>query len=154
MLGLTPIEVRKKKEELPRALRGYETSAVDIFLELTADRLESLINEVRALESKLREQGEELESYRSRESALMAALVSAESLGAEVRRQAEEDAELIRRAAEVSAGELKEEAMAAVAREEDELRRIRARKEQAIRSYRTFLERELAELTVEVESEG
>lgn len=151
MIDLTPIEIRKKKGDFPRSLRGYDAAEVDLFLDLAADRLEEVVTRVRDLEARLYQQEEQLESYRGRERALTEALVSAEALRADVRRQAEEEASLIRRAAELSAKEAQAAAMQAVAREEEAIRRLRARREQALRSYRAFLERELAELAVHAE---
>lgn len=151
MIDLTPIEIRKKKGDFPRSLRGYDVDEVDLFLDLAADRLEEVVTRMRELEARLYQQAEQLELYRGRERALTEALVSAEALREEVRRQAEEEATLIRRAAELSAEELRSAALQAVAREEEAVRRLRARRAQALRSYRTFLERELAELAVYAE---
>jgi len=152
MIDLTPIEIRKKKGDFPRSLRGYDAEEVDLFLDLAADRLEEVVTRVRELEARVHQLEEELAEYRTRERALTEALISAESLRAEVRRQAEEEAALIRRSAEVAAEELRGEALQAVAREEELVRRLRARRAHALRSWRAFLERELAELAVYVEA--
>ena len=53
MIDLTPLDVRKKKGDFSRALRGYETAMVDEFLELAAERMEELVRE----NASLRERG-------------------------------------------------------------------------------------------------
>lgn len=152
MIDLTPIDIRKKKGDFPRSLRGYEAAEVDLFLDLAADRLEEVVTHAREVEARLQEVESELAEYRQRERALTEALVSAENLRAEYRRRAEEEAALIRKAAELAAEELRKEAHEAVAREEERVRRIRAQRAQALRSYREFLERELAGLSAYVEA--
>jgi cell division initiation protein len=152
MIDLTPIEIRKKKGDFPRSLRGYDVAEVDLFLELAADRLEEVVTAVRALEARANQLEEKLEQYRTREQALTDALVSAQALGEEVRQQAEREGELIRRTAKADAEELRRSALLAVEQERDALRRLGARRVQALHSYRQLLERELAELAVMAET--
>lgn len=152
MIDLTPIEIRKKKGDFPRSVRGYNVAEVDLFLELAADRLEELVTEVRAAEARAARLEEELADHRQREKALTGALVSAEALREEVRRQAEREAELIRRSAEADAEAMRRAALQAVEQEHEVLRRLRARREQVLQSLRQMLERELAELAVLAES--
>jgi len=154
MIDLTPIEIRKKKGDFPRSFRGYETTEVDIFLEIVADRLEVLVTENRALEAQIAELQSELASYRERDQALTSALVSAEAMREEIRAQAEREADLIRREAELEAEAAREAAARAVAEEEDQLRRLRARRVQGLESYRRFLERQLAEVAIMEEAVG
>ena len=42
MIDLTPLDVRKKRGDFRRGMRGYDTQEVDAFLEVVADRLEEL----------------------------------------------------------------------------------------------------------------
>src|SRR5690606_10885181 len=60
MIDLTPLEVRKKKEDFRRALRGYEPVDVDTFLELVSDRMEQLVRENLALSEKAARDADEL----------------------------------------------------------------------------------------------
>lgn len=152
MIDLTPIEIRKKKGDFPRSVRGYNVTEVDLFLELAADRLEELVTGARAAELRAVRLEEELSIYRERERALTDALVSAEALREEICRQAEREAELIRRTAEADAEELRRQALIAVEREQEILRRLQARRAQALHSFRLMLERELAEVAVLAES--
>lgn len=148
MIDLTPIDVRKKKGDFPRGVRGYQTADVDAFLDLVADRMEELVNEAMRLEERLRHVEEQLEHFRERERSLTEALVSAQELRDELRRQAEKEAELRRREAEAEADRILMAASRMREQEEDMLRRIRARRRQVVDSFRRFLERELDELAV------
>ena len=92
MIDLTPLDVRKKKGDFARAMRGYEPAAVDHFLDLTADRMEELVRESSTLKQRTAELGESVESFRQREHAMNEALISAQQLREEVRTQASREA--------------------------------------------------------------
>ena len=57
MIDLTPLDVRNKRGDFKKILRGYDPQEVDTFLELVADRLEDLVREV----MHLRERAESLD---------------------------------------------------------------------------------------------
>lgn len=152
MIDLTPIDVRKKKGDFKRAVRGYDTDLVDDFLDLVAERLEELVKQNMALTDRLTRLEEQVGEYRQRDRALTEALVTAQEVREEVRRQAEKEAELKHREAEADAQSIRADALAAREREEEGLRRLRARRLQMIQSFRTFLERELAELDVTLDT--
>ena len=92
MIDLTPLEVRKKKGDFRRGMRGYDPQSVDDFLDLIADRLEQLVRENGSLSDRVRRSEEQVSDYRERERALTEALVTAQEVREEVRRQAEKDA--------------------------------------------------------------
>ena len=152
MIDLTPIDVRKKKGDFKRAVRGYDTDLVDDFLDLVAERLEELVKQNMSLTDRLARLEEQVGEYRQRDKALTEALVTAQEVREEVRRQAEKEAELVRREAEADAQRVRAEIAASFEREEDNLRRLRARRLQMIQSFRNFLERELSELAVSQEA--
>lgn len=176
MIDLTPLEVRKKKGDFRRAMRGYDPALVDDFLDLVADRLEELVRDNMSLLERVGRQEEQVRDYRDRERALTEALVSAQEMREEVRRQAAQEAELARRTAEQQAEQMRataeaevrqlrssaqqkaSEALASLTqerqREEQMLREVRARREELIDNYRAFLERELDELAVVARAAG
>ena len=45
MIDLTPLDVRKKRGDFGKRLRGYDPQEVDTFLELVAERMEVLVQE-------------------------------------------------------------------------------------------------------------
>ncbi|HEX6308797.1 MAG TPA: DivIVA domain-containing protein [Longimicrobiales bacterium] len=176
MIDLTPLEVRKKKGDFRRAMRGYDPELVDDFLDLVADRLEQLVRENMGLQERIAQQNAQVADYRDRERALTEALVSAQEMREEVRRQAAREAELAKRGAEQHAEQLrakveeevrqlrssaKEESSRVLSsiredrmREEEMLRQLRVRQQEFLASYRAFLEEELAELTVLTRATG
>ena len=152
MIDLTPLEVRQKKGDFRRAMRGYEPALVDDFLDLVAERLEDLVRENRGMHEDLVRLREQLSEFKERERALTEALVTAQEMREELRRQAERDADLFRREAEAEIERERADSIAEIEREQDALRQLRARRAQLLRSFRAFLERELAELSVAEES--
>lgn len=170
MIDLTPLEVRKKKGDFRRTMRGYDPSLVDDFLDLAADRMEELVRENMSLTERLGRQEQQVTEFRERERALTEALVTAQEMREEIRRQSTREAELAMKAAEqetrqlrVSAeqesAKLRSDAQQEAARvraevellrerEESAVQRLRARQRQFLGSYRAFLERELTELSV------
>ncbi|HEX6134540.1 MAG TPA: DivIVA domain-containing protein [Longimicrobiales bacterium] len=176
MIDLTPLEVRKKKGDFRRAMRGYDAELVDDFLDLVADRLEQLVRENMALQERIAQQNAQVADYRDRERALTEALVSAQEMREEVRRQATKEAELAKRGAEQHAEQLRAQVEEEVrqlrstaqqessrvltsireerVREEEMLRQLRARQQEFLASYRAFLEEELAELVVLTRTTG
>jgi cell division initiation protein len=146
MIDLTPLDVRKKKGDFRRGLRGYDPPHVDDFLDIVADRLEALVKENNALQDRLRKLEQQVADNREREKALTDTLLTAQEMREEMRTQMTREAESARRQAEQDAGRIRAEAMQAIERDEDTLRRLRARQLQFLQAYRTFLERELGEL--------
>ena len=43
MIDLTPLDVRNKRGDFKKLLRGYDPQEVDVFLEIVAERLENLV---------------------------------------------------------------------------------------------------------------
>jgi cell division initiation protein len=152
MIDLTPLEVRKKKGDFRRGMRGYDPQGVDDFLDLVADRLEQLVRENSAMQERLSRVEDQVNDYRERERALTEALVTAQEMREEMRKQIEREVELKRREAEADADVIRAEAEQLREREEESIRRLRARQIQFVQSYRQFLERELSELSVMAEA--
>jgi cell division initiation protein len=94
MIDLTPLDVRKKKGDFRRALRGYDPLLVDDFLDLAADRIEHLAREHATLTERLSELERRVGEYRDRERALTDALVTAQEMREEIRAQSAREAAL------------------------------------------------------------
>src|ERR687890_2770871 len=106
---LTALDVRRY--DFGRTLRGYDPERVEQFRVPVAEELERLNRQAQELEAKAKGFHEQLRAFRERDKALNDALVSAQQLRAEIREQAEREAQLILR-----------ESRAAGERELDELR--------------------------------
>ncbi|TVP47324.1 MAG: DivIVA domain-containing protein [Gemmatimonadales bacterium] len=173
MIDLTPLDVRNKRGDFRRGMRGYEPQEVDAFLESVADRMDILVRENMALRERTEELKVRVERQDARENAVQEALVSAQALREEIRaqaareaelqlreakqtaelqlRDAEQEAERRRSESEHQAERVREEIERALAdgrRELEDLHRSRAR---FLRAYRSLLEREMD--VVEMEEE-
>ncbi len=115
MIDLTPLDVRKKRGDFKRGLRGYDSQEVDTFLELAAERLEMLIKENLTLKERAELLGEQVATQNSREQAVQEALVTAQTLREEIQLQAGKDAdtqrEQARNEAEVTVAQARREAL-------------------------------------------
>lgn len=151
MIDLTPLDVRKKKGDFRRAMRGYDPVVVDDFLDLVAERMEALVRENASLAGRVTSLGESVAAFREREQAMNEALVSAQQLREELREQAARDAELTLREARGDADRLLAEARRQSAAAADALRRIQAQRARYLRAFRTVAERQLAEIEQEEE---
>ena len=152
MIDLTPLEVRKKKGDFRRMMRGYDPALVDDFLDMVADRMEQLVRQSLANTERLSVLEAQVTEFRERERALTEALVTAQEMRNEIRDQVAKEADIARREAEAHAETIRVGALTARQKEEEAIRRLRARQMQLLGSYRSFLERELAELTVMAET--
>lgn len=149
MMDLTPLDVRKKKEDLRRTVRGYDPAQVDAFLDLVADRLDHLVQtEVRLTEqvSMLRER---LALFEERERALNEALIAAQELREEARFQAEKAADLQLQQADHEAKRLVSDAQCAVDDSARLLTDLHARRASFLRGMRSLLERFIEEVAYE-----
>jgi DivIVA domain-containing protein len=151
MIDITPLDVRKKKGDFRKALRGYETAEVDGFLDLIAERLEELVRENATMRDRITHLSESLNAFRGREQAMNEALVSAQQLREGIRVQSERDADLTLREARAEKERLIDEARREVEKELDALHNARMKRSRFLRSYRAFLEGQLAEISIEVE---
>lgn len=149
MIDLTPLDVRKKKGDFRRSVRGYDPELVDDFLDMVAERLEELVKQNVGLTERAEHLQEQVASNREREKALNDALVTAQQLRAEAQAQAEREAELVRREAQSQAERIVEEGQRSLREIVRETETLHARRRQFVRSFRTMLERFLADLDVE-----
>lgn len=160
MIDLTPLDVRNKRGDFKKLLRGYDPQEVDTFLELAAERLEMLVRE----NIQLRERSETLQiqvsSQSGREKAVQEALVTAQELRTEMRSQAERQAELILAEAQAEARRQLAEAEAEIRtrfrdverrmdQAQDALAEMERRRTRFLRSFRQLLEREMDVVEVE-----
>jgi DivIVA domain-containing protein len=151
MIDLTPLDLRKKKGDFARVLRGYDPALVDAFLDLAAERLEEVVRENVLLRERASQGAEQLNAFREREQAMNEALVSAQQLREEVRAQAVREAELTRREAANEAERIVEQGRRQVELAGEAARRVHTARSRFMRGFRTFLERQLEELQAEEE---
>lgn len=160
MIDLTPLDVRNKRGDFKRAMRGYEPHEVDLFLEMVADRLEALVRENLQLRERAATLQTQVTAQTDREQAVQDALVTAQELRADIRAQSQREADHAIREAEIEARRMIAEADETV---RDRLRGIERQLDQATRSleelerrrarflneFKGLLERELDVVQVE-----
>ncbi|MCY3599197.1 MAG: DivIVA domain-containing protein [Gemmatimonadetes bacterium] len=141
MIDLTPLDVRKKKDDFRRSVRGYDAQQVDAFLAVVAECLERHVREHVVLTDRIEQQKHQLESYRARERALNEALLAAQELREEARLQSERDATVRVREAEMHAGAVLADAERAVRLCHDKVEDLKATRGRFLASLRKLFER-------------
>lgn len=142
---LTPLDIRRY--DFGSALRGYDKTRVDQFREQVANEVERLVRQTQELESKARGFHEQLRSFRDRDKAINEALVSAQQLRAEVREQAEREAQLILREARAEAERMLADQRQQISRIEADLEVMIRQRRSYLAQFRAMVERQLAEVT-------
>ncbi len=117
---LTPLDIRRY-DFGSKAFRGFDAQKVEDFRNQVADELERLTKLNGELDAKAKGFHEQLRAFRERDKALNDALVSAQQLRAEMREQADREAQLILREARAEAERLVDAAKGEVRRLESEL---------------------------------
>jgi DivIVA domain-containing protein len=151
MIDLTPLDVRKKKGDFRRVMRGYDADAVDNFLDEVVARMEELVRENQALASKSAQMTEAIADYRERERAMNDALVSAQQLREGMREQAQRESDLVLREARAEGERIVADAKRQVTFALEALRRVQAQRVRFLRLFRALVERQLSELEQEEE---
>jgi cell division initiation protein len=149
MIDLTPLDVRKKRGDFRKLMRGYDPSEVDTFLDLVAERLEELVKENLTLRERSDRLQEQVTQLSGRENAVQDALVTAQELRSEIRAQAQREADLLRREAEAEGRRLLAEADQEAEARRSSLVSLERRRQRFLGAFRQLLERELDTLAVE-----
>jgi cell division initiation protein len=162
MIDLTPLDVRSKRGDFKKLMRGYDPQEVDGFLEIVAERLEALIRENMALKERAGALQAQVTSQTDREQAVQAALVTAQELRADIRNQAQRESENIIKTAETEGRRLVAEAEAEVRTKlraserradklADDIQELERRRARFLKDFRQLLERELDVVNVEAD---
>ena len=151
MIDLTPLDVRKKKGDFRRVMRGYDPEAVDNFLDEVVARMEELVRENQSLGQRTEQMSEAIADYRERERAMNDALVSAQQLREGMREQAQREADLVLREARAEGERIIADAKRQVTFALEALRRVQAQRVRFLRLFRALVERQLNEIEQEEE---
>ena len=149
MIDLTPLDVRKKRGDFGKGLRGYDPQEVDTFLELVAERMEVLVQENVAFRGRVGELEEKVVAQQGREQAIQDALVTAQELRQDVKKQARREASLLGREAQDKIDLMIGESEKLLSEHRAALQELERQRERFLKAFRSLLERELD--TVEVE---
>jgi len=149
MIDLTPLDVRKKKSDFRRQMRGYDPSEVDTFLDMVSERLEVLVKENLTLQERTSRLQEQVTALSGREQAVNEALVTAQELRTEIRGSAEREAELLRKEAAAEGRRILEDSDRRVDESKAALGELERRRTRFLAGFRQLLERELDAVAVE-----
>ena len=160
MIDITPLDVRNKRGDFKKLMRGYDPLEVDLFLEEVAERLETLVRESLQLRERTQALQENVNSLAGREQAVQDALVTAQELRADIHTQSQREADHTLKEAEVEARRLLAEADAEVrtmlrdverqaVRVQDQLQDMEHRRVRFLSEFRGLLQRELDVVAVE-----
>ena len=141
---LTSLDVRRF--DFGRSLRGYNPEKVELFRTQVAEEIERLVRINQDLDTKARSFHEQLRAFRERDKALNEALITAQQLRAEVRDQAEREAQLVLKEAQAEGERLLESARTEVRRMEQELDALDRSRRTYLSQMRTLLARQLSEV--------
>ncbi len=160
MIDLTPLDVRNKRGDFKKLMRGYDPQEVDVFLELAAERLEGLVRENLKLRERTQTLQDQVSAQAGREQAVQDALVTAQELRADIRAQTQREADHALREAESEARRILAEADADVRAKireterhaeqvQDALGELERRRDRFLKEFRSLLQRELDVVDVE-----
>lgn len=151
MIDLTPLDVRKKKGDFRKVMRGYDPEAVDNFLDEVAARLEELVLQNADIARKADGMADAIADYRERERAMNEALVSAQKLREDMREQATREADFLLREARAEGERIVAESRRQAAAAAESLRRLQAQRVRFLRLFRALVERQLQDIEQEEE---
>ena len=143
MMDVTPLDIRKKKGDFTRGLRGYDPQEVDQFLDLVAERLEEVVKVNLSLRERVERLADRVEGQEGRERAVQEALVTAQSLKHDIQDQAGREADLVRQEAEVAAERVHEGVKQVLQTRAQELVDLNRARSRFLEGFRSLLEREL-----------
>ena len=141
---LTSLDVRRF--DFGRSLRGYNPEKVELFRAQVAEEMERLVRINQDLDTKARSFHEQLRAFRERDKALNEALITAQQLRAEVRDQAEREAQLVLKEAQAEGERLLAVARTEVRRMEQELDALDRSRRTYLAQMRALLARQLSEV--------
>ena len=150
MIELTPLDVRKKRGDFGKTLRGYDPEEVDAFLELVTERMEVLVKENLTIGEERDRLKEKVVVQEKREQAIQDALVTAQELRQDVKKQAQREAQVMEREARARIEAMIAESGKVLTEHRGALQELERQRDRFLKAFRTFLERELD--TVEVEA--
>lgn len=136
-MKLTPLEIRKA--DFRRALRGFETGEVRIFLDMVAVEYEKLLQENGMLSEKIRHMSERLEEYHDLEKTLQSSILTAERIGAESQERSRREAEGLIEDARIRGERILEDARERLRRLSREIQELRSQKDLFVSRFQTML---------------
>lgn len=136
-MAIRPVDVRRK--EFKSTLRGYDANQVDDFLDELADEFEHAFAENQRLSDEVKNLKERLEQFEELETSIREALVHAQQVSRDLRRNATKEAELIVREANEQSHRILADSSARVERVQESYEVLRKAKQDFANDFRYLL---------------
>ena len=136
-MAIRPGDVRRK--EFKSTLRGYDANQVDDFLDELADEFEHTFAENQRLSDEVKNLKERLEQFEELETSIREALVHAQQVSRDLRRNATKEAELIVREANEQSHRILADSSARVERVQESYEVLRKAKQDFANDFRYLL---------------
>jgi cell division initiation protein len=136
-MAIRPIDVRRK--EFKSGLRGYDANQVDDFLDEVADEFERIFAENQRMLEEITSLRERLQQFEELEASIQEALVQAQQVAQDLRRNAGKEAELIVREAKEQSYRILADSSGRVERVQESYEVLRKAKQDFANDFRHLL---------------
>jgi cell division initiation protein len=136
-MAIRPIDVRRK--EFKSGLRGYDANQVDDFLDEVADEFERIFAENQRMLEEITSLRERLQQFEELEASIQEALVQAQQVAQDLRRNAGKEAELIVREAKEQSHRILADSSGRVERVQESYEVLRKAKQDFANDFRHLL---------------
>jgi len=147
-MPITPIDIQQHK--FKNRLLGYDTSGVDLFLEMLADELERLMRQNQELKEELSRSRSQLASLKQREVTLKETLLTTQKMVNDIKNNARNEADILLTEAELQAERITREAENRRVQLINEIQEVKRQKISFESSLRAMVESHLRLLDLEV----
>jgi cell division initiation protein len=141
-MAIRPIDIRRK--EFKSGLRGYDANQVDDFLDEVADEFERIFAENQRMLEEITSLRERLQQFEELEASIQEALVQAQQVARDLRRNAGKEAELIVREAKEQSHRILADSSGRVERVQESYEVLRKAKQDFANDFRHLLKSYLA----------
>ena len=136
-MAIRPIDIRRK--EFKSGLRGYDANQVDDFLDEVADEFERIFAENQRMLEEITSLRERLQQFEELEASIQEALVQAQQVAQDLRRNAGKEAELIVREAKEQSHRILADSSGRVERVQESYEVLRKAKQDFANDFRYLL---------------
>jgi cell division initiation protein len=141
-VAIRPVDIRRK--EFKSGFRGYDANQVDDFLDEVADEFERIFSENQRMSEEITSLQERLQQFEDLEASIREALVHAQQVSQDLRRNAGREAELIVREAKEQAHRILADSSGRVERVQESYEALRKAKQEFSSDFRYLLKSYLA----------
>jgi cell division initiation protein len=141
-MTIRPVDIRRK--EFKSGFRGYDPNEVDDFLDTVADEFERTFAENQRMSEEVASLKERLEQFEELETSIREALVHAQQVARDLRRNATKEAELIVREAKERSHQILADSSARVERVQESYEVLRRAKQEFANDFRHLLKSYIA----------